>query len=63
MRLIRFDEPGPPKLQCLDVPVPEPKSGEVLIGAHAIGVGIRPFSECLLFAQKRTFLDTKAMSA
>ena len=41
MRLIRFDEPGPPTvLQCLDVPVPEPKSGEVLIRAHAIGVGI-----------------------
>ena len=27
-------------LQCLDVPIPEPKPGEVLIRAHAIGVGI-----------------------
>jgi NADPH:quinone reductase len=41
MKLIQFSEPGPPSvLQCLDVPVPEPKAGEVLIRAHAIGVGI-----------------------
>jgi NADPH2:quinone reductase len=41
MKLIQFHEPGPPSvLQCLDVPVPGPKSGEVLIRAHAIGVGI-----------------------
>ena len=41
MRLIRFHEPGPPSvLQCLDVPIPEPRPGEVLIRAHAIGVGI-----------------------
>jgi NADPH:quinone reductase len=41
MKLIRFDAPGPPDvLQCLDVPVPEPKAGEVLIRAHAIGVGM-----------------------
>jgi NADPH2:quinone reductase len=41
MRLIQFREPGPPGvLQCLDVPTPEPKPGEVLIRAHAIGVGI-----------------------
>jgi NADPH2:quinone reductase len=41
MKLIRFDTPGPPGvLRCLDVPVPEPKPGEVLIRAHAIGVGI-----------------------
>jgi NADPH:quinone reductase len=41
MKLIRFREPGPPSvLQCLDVPVPEPKPGEVLVRAHAIGVGI-----------------------
>jgi NADPH2:quinone reductase len=41
MRLIQFREPGPPSvLQCLDVPIPEPKPGEVLIRAHAIGVGI-----------------------
>jgi hypothetical protein len=32
---MRFDEPGPRTvLQCLDVPVPEPKSGEVLIRAR-----------------------------
>ncbi len=41
MRLIQFREPGPPSvLQCLDIPVPEPKAGEVLIRAHAIGVGM-----------------------
>ena len=41
MRLIQFREPGPPGvLQCLDAPIPEPKPGEVLIRAHAIGVGI-----------------------
>ncbi len=41
MKLIRFDRPGPPAvLQCLDVPVPEPGPGEVLIRAHAIGVGM-----------------------
>ena len=41
MKLIRFDKPGPPDvLQCLDVPMPEPKAGEVLIRAHAIGVGM-----------------------
>jgi NADPH:quinone reductase-like Zn-dependent oxidoreductase len=41
MKLIQFREPGPPNvLQCLDVPVPEPKPDEVLIRAHAIGVGM-----------------------
>jgi NADPH:quinone reductase len=41
MRLIQFCEPGPPSvLQCLNVPIPEPKSDQVLIRAHAIGVGI-----------------------
>jgi NADPH2:quinone reductase len=41
MKLIQFREPGPPGvMQCLDVPIPEPKPGEVLIRAHAIGVGI-----------------------
>jgi NADPH2:quinone reductase len=41
MRLIQFDAPGPPNvMQCLDVPMPEPKAGEVLIRAHAIGVGM-----------------------
>ena len=29
MRLIQFREPGPPAvMQCLDVPIPEPASGE-----------------------------------
>ena len=41
MKLIQFSEPGPPSvLCCLDVPIPEPKPSEVLIRAHAIGVGI-----------------------
>ena len=41
MQLIQFTAPGPPNiLQCLEVPIPEPKPGEVLIRAHAIGVGI-----------------------
>jgi len=41
MRLIQFREPGPPGvMQCLDAPIPEPKAGEVLIRAYAIGVGI-----------------------
>jgi NADPH2:quinone reductase len=41
MKLIQFRTPGPPAvMQCLDVPIPEPKPGEVLIRAHAIGVGM-----------------------
>jgi NADPH2:quinone reductase len=41
VKLIRFQAPGPPDvLQCIEVPIPDPKSGEVLIRAHAIGVGI-----------------------
>jgi NADPH:quinone reductase len=41
MKIIQFREPGPPSvLQILDAPIPEPKPGEVLIRAHAIGVGI-----------------------
>jgi len=41
MQLIQFSAPGPPSvLQCLEVPIPEPQAGEVLIRAHAIGVGI-----------------------
>jgi len=41
MQLIQFRAPGPPSvLQCLEVPIPAPKPGEVLIRAHAIGVGI-----------------------
>jgi NADPH2:quinone reductase len=41
MQLIQFSEPGPSSvLRCLDVPIPEPHSNEVLIRARAIGVGI-----------------------
>jgi NADPH2:quinone reductase len=41
MKIIQFREPGPPSvMQCLEVPIPDPKPGEVLIRAHAIGVGI-----------------------
>lgn len=50
MRLIQFRAPGPPAvLQCLDVPVPAPGPGEVLIRAHAIGVGM---PDCLIRAGK-----------
>jgi NADPH:quinone reductase len=48
MRLIQFREPGPPAvMQCLEVPIPEPGPGEVLIRAHAIGVGM---PDCLIRA-------------
>jgi NADPH:quinone reductase len=48
MRVIQFREPGPPAvMQCLDVPIPEAKPGEVLIRAHAIGVGM---PDCLIRA-------------
>jgi len=41
MKLIQFREPGPAEvMQCLDVPVPTPGEGEVLVRAHSIGVGI-----------------------
>jgi NADPH:quinone reductase len=41
MKLIQFREPGPSNvLQCLNVPVPALKADEVLIRAHAIGVGM-----------------------
>jgi len=41
VKLIQFTETGPPNvLRVLDVPIPEPKPGEVLIRAHAIGVGM-----------------------
>jgi NADPH:quinone reductase len=41
MQLIQFREPGPPSvMRCLDVPIPEPAPGEVVVRAHAIGVGI-----------------------
>jgi NADPH:quinone reductase len=48
MRIIQFREPGPPSvMKCLDVPIPEPGPGEVLIRAHAIGVGM---PDCLIRA-------------
>src|SRR6202163_1876143 len=48
MKLIQVHKPGPPGvMQLLDVPVPEPKPGEVLIKAHAIGVGM---PDCLIRA-------------
>jgi len=48
VKLIQFQKPGPPGvMQLLDVPIPEPKSGEVLIKAHAIGVGM---PDCLIRA-------------
>jgi NADPH:quinone reductase len=48
VKLIQVDKPGPPGvMQILDVPVPEPKPGEVLIKAHAIGVGM---PDCLIRA-------------
>ena len=48
MKIIQFHEPGPPSvMQCLEVPVPEPLQGEVLIRAHSIGVGI---PDCLIRA-------------
>ena len=48
MHLIQFRAPGPPAvLQCLDVPIPAPEPGEVLIRAHAIGVGM---PDCLIRA-------------
>src|SRR5262252_848181 len=48
MRLIQFREPGPTAvMQCLDVPIPEPRSGEVLSRAHAIVVGM---PDCLIRA-------------
>jgi hypothetical protein len=41
MKLIQFRTPGPVSmLECLDVSIPEPRSDEVLIRAHAIGVGM-----------------------
>ncbi len=48
MKRIQVDKPGPPEvMQILDVPKPEPKPGEVLIKAHAIGVGM---PDCLIRA-------------
>lgn len=41
MKIIQFTAPGPPEvLRLVDVPIPEPQTGEVLVRAHCIGVGI-----------------------
>jgi NADPH2:quinone reductase len=41
MKIIQFKTPGPASvLEYMDVPTPEPKQGEVLVRAHAIGVGM-----------------------
>jgi NADPH2:quinone reductase len=41
VKIIQFTEPGPPSvLKYVDAPIPEPKLGEVLVKAHAMGVGI-----------------------
>ena len=48
MKRIEVKKPGPPGvMELLDVPVPEPQAGEVLVKAHAIGVGI---PDCLIRA-------------
>jgi NADPH:quinone reductase len=48
VKRVQVDKPGPPGvMQILDVPKPEPKPGEVLIKAHAIGVGM---PDCLIRA-------------
>jgi NADPH2:quinone reductase len=41
MKIIQFKTPGPPSvLDYVEVPIPEPQAGEVLVRAHAIGVGM-----------------------
>ncbi len=41
MKVVQFREPGSPSvLDYVDVPTPEPQAGEVLVRAHAIGVGM-----------------------
>lgn len=41
MKIVQFKTPGPPSvLEYVDVPTPEPKSGEVLVHAQAIGIGM-----------------------
>lgn len=41
MKIIQFKTPGPPSvLDYVEVPTPEPRNGEVLVRAHAIGVGM-----------------------
>jgi len=41
MKIVRFAAPGPASvLEYVEVPTPEPREGEVLVRAHAIGVGM-----------------------
>jgi NADPH2:quinone reductase len=41
MKIVQFKTPGPASvLEYVDVPTPEPKEGEVLVRAHAIGIGM-----------------------
>ena len=41
MKIIQFKTPGPPSvLEYVEVPTPEPREGEVLVRAEAIGVGM-----------------------
>jgi NADPH2:quinone reductase len=41
VKIVQFTEPGPPSvLKYVDAPIPEPRPGEVLVKAHAMGVGI-----------------------
>jgi NADPH:quinone reductase len=41
MKIVQFKTPGPPSvLDYVEVPTPEPQAGEVLVRAHAIGVGM-----------------------
>lgn len=41
MKIIRFTQPGPPEvLKYVNAPIPKPQTGEVLVRAHCIGVGI-----------------------
>lgn len=41
MKAIVMERPGPPEvLRYVDVPMPEPAPGQVLVRAHAIGVGM-----------------------
>src|SRR5215471_18065949 len=41
MKIIQFKTPGGPSVfDYVEVPTPEPKEGEVLVRAHAIGVGM-----------------------
>jgi NADPH2:quinone reductase len=41
MHAVQFEEPGPPDvMRLVELPMPKPNAGEVVIKAHAIGVGL-----------------------